>query len=388
MVTPSLPSPLHRVRSLNLIKAFKKLGHKVFLFSLLVREEERRYLDEVRRLVDGCKVMEYPMARGVKKVLTQVYYWPVYPWEYLFLKDGRVRKEVNDYARKVKPDVVYIKRLRSLAVADELIGYYPTLLDTTDAMSKFYQGQKRMVGGWQKLISWHEEMGYKRLERQVKARYSRLVWIVCSESDKQYLRKQVKVLNIRVWPNVVEKVDEEVKLSEDKIVVFSGLMDKAINYTAALEIIGGAWPLIRRKIPQAKLWIIGPHPVKALKKKDGKGGVRVWGYVPDLKVMVKKARVYLAWGETVAGSRNKVLQAGAWGVPVVAKKEVLQGLVGAYDHVVNGKDKKEVAEMVVRLMMDKVLRKKVIEDQRKWIKDNYSLTKLCQIINKDLKLIT
>jgi len=47
MVTPSLPSDLHRIRSLNLIKAFKALGYEVFLFSLLVHDKERRYLEDV-----------------------------------------------------------------------------------------------------------------------------------------------------------------------------------------------------------------------------------------------------------------------------------------------------------------------------------------------------
>ncbi len=386
MVTPSLPSPLHRVRSLNLIKAFKKLGYKVFLFSLLVHEEEKGYLDEVRGLVDDWEVVEYPMIKGVKKILKQIYYWPVYPWEYLFLRDQKIVKDLDYFARRVKPDLVYVKRLRTLAISEELIKDYPTLLDTTDVMSKFYLGQKELVRGWQRLISWHEAWGYRRLEERVKDKYPNLNWVTCSLSDAKYLKEQVGVTKIWVWPNVVEDVDEKSDVTKGQVVMFSGLMDKAINYTAALEIINKIWPRVRKKLPKAKLWIVGPRPVSQLKRTDGQKGVRVLGYVKDIRLKMKKARVYLAWGKTVAGTRNKILQAAAWGVPVVAKQEMLQGLERGEGVVVVGEDEKEAAEWVVKLIKDDKLSRQVINRQREWVEKNYSLERLCQVIEKDLKL--
>ncbi len=396
MVTPSLPSDLHRIRSLNLIKAFKALNYKIFLFSLLVHDKERRYLGQVKSLVDDLAVVEYPMAKGMFKILSNFYLWPFYPWEYLFVKDDRIKARLLKFTKEISPDLVYIKRLRTLAFSQELIDNYPTLLDTTDAMSLFYKGYQEIVLGKEKIIGWHEYLTYKRLEKLIGRRYPDLKWVACSQRDKRYLRKQAGIKMIWIWPNVAEISNDPGSSSLNSRnndpgsllkVVFSGLMNKAINYVPALEIVDNIWPAVKKKLPESRLLIVGPKPVERLIKKDGLNGVRVVGFVEDLRSVLQQSDVYLAWGETIAGSRNKILQAAAAGVPVIASRSSVKGLVGwaGAIKVVNKQDR--LVDSLVEVLRDRKLRHKLSRAAKKWVSRKYSLTKLTEKIAGDLKSI-
>ncbi|NOY14906.1 MAG: glycosyltransferase, partial [bacterium] len=360
-----------------------------------VHQKEKRYLKQVKGLVDDLVVVEYPMSKGVMAVLSRFYLWPFYPWEYLFVEDSRIKNKLLKFAEKISPDLVYIKRLRTLAFSQELVDLYPALLDTTDAMSLFYKGCQKMVSGKDKIIGWHEHLTYKRLEKTIGRRYPDLRWITCSQRDKNYLRKQAGIKKIWVWPNVVEVSDNPGPLSlssrDDNSrsswqVVFSGLMDKAINYVPALEIVDKVWPAVRQKFPKSSLLIVGPKPVKQLAKKDGLNGVKIVGFVKDLRSILKQADVYVAWGKTIAGSRNKILQALAAGLPVVAGRDSVRGLENWTGAVEVASSPEEVANGLIKVMEDNKLRQKLKRAGREWVSKKYSLAKLIEIMADDLKL--
>ncbi len=389
MVTPSWPSELHRIRSLNLLKAFNQLGHQVYLFSLLVHPEERKFVEPVKRMVEGYFLFEYSFSRGMKRIWRNFYLWPFYPWEYLFLKDREVKQKVEKFAQKVKPDLLYVKRLRSLAFAGQLLNYYPTLLDTTDAMSLFYKNYRQVAGWKEKLIGWHEYLTYQRLEKQTKSNHPDLTWIVASRRDGQYLQEKVGVKRVWVWPNVVDlkrkKQRGRTKGKKKLQVVISGLMDKAINYRPALEVIEKIWPQVHYRLPQAELIIAGPHPVVELKKKAGWKGVKVVGYLPDLNEFLSQASLYLAWGTTPAGSRNKILQAAAAGLPIVAHKDILEGLEIGRGTVAVVKRVDKAADKVVELLSSPQKQELFRRKELEWVKKNYSLDSLKRTIEKSLE---
>ncbi len=389
MVTPSWPSELHRIRSLNLLEAFNQLGYQVYLFSLLVHPEERKFVEPVKKMVEGYFLFEYPFSRGIKRVWQNLPFWPFYPWEYLFLKDGKIKQKVAEFAQKVQPDFLYIKRLRSLAFAGQLLNYYPTLLDTTDAMSLFYKNYQQVAGWKEKPIGWHEYWGYRRLEKQIEDNYPNLTWVAASRRDGQYLQEKVGVERVWVWPNVVElrREKQRKKASRKKKlrVVMSGLMNKAINYRPALEVVERIWPQVYHRLPQAELIVAGPNPVAALKKKDGWKGVRVVGYLLDLNVFLSQASLYLAWGTTPAGSRNKILQAAAAGLPIVACEDILKGLKIEKGTIVVVKTVDEAADRVVELLSNPREQEFLRQRGLKWVRKNYSLNSLKRRIKENLE---
>lgn len=109
------------------------------------------------------------------------------------------------------------------------------------------------------------------------------------------------------------------------VVLFSGDMSFAPNVDAAVLLATRIFPAIRRRHPTAELRLAGRHPGAAVRRLDGPG-VTVTGEVADMTDELHRATVYLAPHFTGAGTRTKILEAMASGLPIVTTTTGLEGI--------------------------------------------------------------
>jgi glycosyltransferase involved in cell wall biosynthesis len=88
------------------------------------------------------------------------------------------------------------------------------------------------------------------------------------------------------------------------------------NPEAARILVRDVLPRLRAADPAAELWLAGPHPER-LGDLAGSPGVRVLGFVPDLRALFGQVRLLLAPLFSGGGFRMKSLAALAHGLPVV-----------------------------------------------------------------------
>lgn len=88
------------------------------------------------------------------------------------------------------------------------------------------------------------------------------------------------------------------------------------NPEAARRLAGEIWPLVRSRCPDAELLLAGPHstPIEDLARHDG---VRVLGFVEDLRALLGSARLVFAPLWSGGGFRVKNASALLHGLPVV-----------------------------------------------------------------------
>lgn len=114
---------------------------------------------------------------------------------------------------------------------------------------------------------------------------------------------------------------------EPATLVFTGVMDFAPNEDAALYLLRELLPRLRAAVPGLHAWIVGRSPTPALLRASrGDEGVVVTGYVDDVRPFLERATVFVAPLRFGAGTQNKVLEALAMEVPVVATPLVADGL--------------------------------------------------------------
>jgi glycosyltransferase involved in cell wall biosynthesis len=80
------------------------------------------------------------------------------------------------------------------------------------------------------------------------------------------------------------------------------------------------------RIPGARLRIVGHAPPLSLRAHARKGRVEFMGYVEDLAPAYRDAALAIAPMRSGGGTRLKILEAGAHGVPVVASPQAAAGL--------------------------------------------------------------
>lgn len=110
--------------------------------------------------------------------------------------------------------------------------------------------------------------------------------------------------------------------------IFTGQMDYAPNIEAALRVIERLLPGIREHLPHATFHVVGRNPPEELTCFDGRDGVHVWGGVTDIRTWLAAADLSLVPLEIARGIQNKVLEAMAMGLPVVATGAAATGIGG------------------------------------------------------------
>lgn len=109
-------------------------------------------------------------------------------------------------------------------------------------------------------------------------------------------------------------------------IVFTGAMNYRPNVDAALYLINEILPLVQQAVPEAQLLIVGRDPTPPLIDAGQESGVTVTGFVEDVRPYLEQATVFAAPIRFGAGIQNKMLEAMAMAVPVVASPLAADGL--------------------------------------------------------------
>ncbi len=149
---------------------------------------------------------------------------------------------------------------------------------------------------------------------------------VCSDLDRHHLRRLGIRSNIVVVPNAVPVRDKIEPLPAEKTVMFIGVYDYPPNLDAVERLVNRVWPAVRQRVPDARLLIAGRggehHPVF----RQHVPGVEFLGFVPDLDALYARSRVVCCPLSVGAGTRTKLVEAAAYGKPMVSTRLGAEGL--------------------------------------------------------------
>jgi len=118
----------------------------------------------------------------------------------------------------------------------------------------------------------------------------------------------------------------ELPKSDHPTLVFTGQMDYFANVDGVTHFAREVFPKLRAQFPDVELLIVGRSPVQAVRALGELPGVQVTGAVGDVRPFLARAWVFVAPLRIAQGVQNKVLEAMACNVPVVASERVLAGL--------------------------------------------------------------
>ncbi|MFM5932371.1 MAG: TIGR03087 family PEP-CTERM/XrtA system glycosyltransferase [Novosphingobium sp.] len=157
-------------------------------------------------------------------------------------------------------------------------------------------------------------------------------------------------------------------------IVFTGQMDYAPNVDAVVRAARRLMPRIRAAIPGAGLHIIGRNPTAEVKALDGIEGCTVWGRVGDMPAFLRAADLALVPLEIARGVQNKVLEAMAMALPVVASTGAATGIGAQHGReFMVGEDDDALVRHSVALLRDRqkaktmgLAARRFLQDRRSW----------------------
>ena len=182
------------------------------------------------------------------------------------------------------------------------------------------------AGPLRRAVFLREAWTLARFERHVAERAR--VSLVSAERERTLLRAIAPGCDIRTLPNGVDVgyFAPRESLPPAPSAVFFGAMDYHANVEAAELLARAVLPLLRQRHPDFRLTLAGANPAPAVQALAAIPGVTVTGYVQDIRPHVRGASVCAIPLRVARGVQNKVLEAMALGVPVVASPGAAEGI--------------------------------------------------------------
>jgi len=162
-------------------------------------------------------------------------------------------------------------------------------------------------------------------------------------------------------------------------IVFTGNMSYRPNVDAVQHLVTSVLPRIRREIPDVQLCIVGMDPAPAVRRLADGDRVVVTGRVDDVRPYLDSAAVAVAPLRVARGLQNKVLEAMAMRVPVVASPAASEGIsaVAGQDLLVAA-GPKAFSRAIVTLLRDPAARERYAAAGRACVETNHNWSRLLQ----------
>ncbi len=236
----------------------------------------------------------------------------------------------QEAARKNRYDIVHLDSLH-------MTGY-------VDAVARVLGGAARIVYNWHNIESElmrryaeNAPAGVRKFYAQYTARRMAALekklldeafgHIVCSDRERRELRQVSPQARIEVVENGVDTGAFSPAGDEDRRwLVFVGLMDYHANVEAILSFAQSTWPVVAERYPRLGLRIVGANPVPAVRALAAHPRIEVTGTVPEVRPYYDSALAAIVPLRTGGGTRLKILEAMAAGVPVISTKLGAEGL--------------------------------------------------------------
>lgn len=390
MLTPYLPAPPSsggQIRSFNLIKYLSK-KHDITLFSLIKDKKEKKYLPELKKYCKKVRVFRRSKSPWTLRNIMLTGFGP-YPFLVIRNHSPKEKAAIQKELEKENYDLIHAETFYIAPHIPETDVPVLVVEQTIEYLVYKHYVKNQAPLLFRPLLA----VDVAKLKYWEKSYWEKADKVVAvSEADKKEMRKLVPGLDVGIVPNGVNldffRVRKSWETKEPKI-LFIANFKWLQNIEAARLLISQVFPEVKKDLPQAKVWIVGQHIPQEIKEEE-KNGVMVDDLVEDDEDAIKnayyEASVFVSPLRGPGGTRLKHFAAMASKLPLITTSVGAEGL-GAKDeeHLLVRDDPKAIAEAAVDLLKSPKKSKRIAENARKLVEENFSWEKMSQYLDEIYK---
>lgn len=222
-------------------------------------------------------------------------------------------------------DALQVEELPLMAALDGLNPGIPLVFSAHNVESELSPRLFRRRNPLFRLLADLERRRTAKEERQAADRAR--ACLVVSEGDRQAVKRLGTRSPIHILPNCAQdrfRPPDSGFKGQGLLAV--GAFGWYPNVEGFLWFVDDVWPLIRKRTPGAVLRVAGSGITRSFRRKMERRGIEVHGDVPDILPFLQGARLLVVPLRIGGGTRIKIVEAWAAGLPVVSTAQGAEGL--------------------------------------------------------------
>lgn len=295
------------------------------------------------------------------------------PFNVTVYRAREVRQAVRTLTARYAFDVAHFDTV-GLAQYRPDVGPIPSVMTHHGAESHMIRRRIRLErNGLKKMFFAFEWLTLRAYERAMCPRFG--ANIVMSDDDGDIMREVAPAARFTTVPNGVDleyfSVAPPVRT---RSLVFAGRLDQYSNRDGILHFVETAWPALRARYPEAVLHVLGSNAPERLRRQAASDErLNVPGFVPDVRPYFRDATAAICPLRDGGGTRLKVLDALAQGVPLVSTTIGCEGIaVKDGTHVLIADTPEAFVHQLSRVFDDEPLRRRLAASGRALMEARYS----------------
>ncbi len=284
-----------------------------------------------------------------------------------------LRQAVKALARDRAPDLF---QCEATALVDTLadVERVPKVIIAHNVESliwqRYYDAEPSPVKRWYIKEQWRK---YVRFERRAFAAATRVVAV--SAQDARIIQDAFGGRQPDVVDNGIDRAYFQAILPDPdpRQIVFLGSLDWRPNLDAVQLLLDRIFPAVQAAEPTARLCLVGRKPPQQLVKRVRESpGVVLHADVPDVRPFLAKSLVMVVPLRIGGGSRLKILEALAAGLPVVSTRVGAEGLelVAGQDYIA-ADEPETLAQALVACIRNPQPAREMVERCRTFVLNQY-----------------
>jgi len=354
MLTPYLPYPLlsgGQIRTYNLLKNLAP-KHEITLLSFIREKKENAYVSKLLEFCKDVKTIQRRKAWDLRNIgLAGLTPYPFLVSIYLSLS---LKRLITQELAKNNYDLIHAETFYVMPNLPKT--KVPVLLVEQTIEYLVYQNfVKNFKWDVLKPFLYFDVSKIQLWEKHYWRQAARLATM--SQEDKMIVQRSCKKITIDIVANGVDSsFFNKTKITKPKnpTILFVGNFKWLPNKDAARFLTENIWPIIKKAIPLAKLWIVGKNPTAEILKLGCENkDVVIDESVEDIRQAFGSASVLLAPIRNGRGTKYKVLEAMATGLPVVTTPLGAEGIEAVNNReIVIAQTAAELAKKTIEVLSD------------------------------------
>lgn len=384
MLTPYLPYPPSaggQIRSYNLIKHLSK-NHDI---TLACFTRDTNTAEQIKHMEKYCKkilIFKRGKAWTIPNILRTGF--SLYPFLVMIYYTPQIRETLEKELSSGDYDLIHAETFYVMPFIPK--SKIPVVLVEQTIMSRVFEHEIKSYHWFLKPLLWIDVAKINFWEKYYWKNVRRLVAV--SDEDAVIINKAVPEKKVDVNPNGVgeDLSGQSKEIHYNHNILYMGNYKWMQNWEAAEMLATKVFPLIKKKIKDAKLLIAGQFPTPRLKSlatddlqiieiSDNDSGKVLDSY--------RKAGILIAPIYGPGGTRLKTLAAMASMVPVVTTPIGSEGY-GARDgeSILVGKTPELLAQQAIRVLTDKKLYIQIANNARELVDSKFTWASITKKLEK------